>query len=378
MVDKSVISVKESQPLKVQRRRAIIRLLIAPVLFYGTSLNLLIAIRRRVRDVNSGPIAFLNSFLHLLLAPSLVLMPLMVLFGRWRAAIRLFNPLMYFWGFYGGMITRQFRAEIPEQAETEMVFSVLSYNIHAEEQDLRPMADVIRAADADVVALQEVSFAAASCFAAEFADKYPYQANHPNEYASAGQAVLSKFPIRTNKYWRHEDIPNALGHQRIELEIGAHQIVMYNVHPVHPGMVGARFDAKPRAIEVGALVKMAKAEALPVIIAGDMNLTDQSDDYARLASRYSDTFREVGRGMGFSFPDWRAPKSRSDVSASRFLFFLPPFMRLDYVFHDQSFRALEAKVGDNSAGSDHRPLFVRLAVKKAEPTEDVAIEGTAV
>ena len=45
------------------------------------------------------------------------------------------------------------------------------------------------------------------------------------------------------------------------------------------------------------------ARPLPILIAGDFNMTDQTDDYRRLTAKFSDTFREVGWGMGFTFPD---------------------------------------------------------------------------
>lgn len=337
-------------------------------MFYATSLNLFMAVRRRIPDKSSPIVAMLNSFFHLISAPSVVLLPLMLLSGRWRAAVRLFNPALYFWSYYGGMISRRFRptsdpaASIAaNRAEGEVPLSLLTFNIHAEEAHLAPMVDVIRAAGADVVTLQEVSFPAAEYCARALAADYPHQALHPNGYASAGQAVFSKFPIRADAYWRNEAIPNALGHQRVVLDIAGREIVVYNAHPVHPGMVGPKFNARPRDYEVSDLLRRAHAETLPVIIMGDLNLTDQSNDYARLASRYADAFREVGRGMGFTFPDWRASNARG-FPTSHHLFFVPPFMRLDYVFHDRTFRALEARVINDATGSDHRPLFVRLAL----------------
>ena len=96
------------------------------------------------------------------------------------------------------------------------------------------------------------------------------------------------------------------------------------------------------------------------MIVGDFNMTDQSDDYWRIAARYRDTYREVGWGMGFTFPDFsmvRAIPGRLSM-----LNFIRPMARIDYVFHNDDFQAVEAHVWPSSGGSDHRPLYAVLAL----------------
>jgi endonuclease/exonuclease/phosphatase (EEP) superfamily protein YafD len=63
----------------------------------------------------------------------------------------------------------------------------------------------------------------------------------------------------------------------------------------------------------------------------------------------NDAFAEIGSGMGFTFEELNIPVAR-----------------IDYVFHTDDFRAVEARVLEDTAGSDHRPLFVTLALPPLE------------
>ena len=42
--------------------------------------------------------------------------------------------------------------------------------------------------------------------------------------------------------------------------------------------------------------------------------------------------------------------------------YLPPIARIDYIFHDSQFQPLTIRVGTDSAGSDHYPIFAELAL----------------
>lgn len=121
-------------------------------------------------------------------------------------------------------------------------------------------------------------------------------------------------------------------------------------------MTGTLFDPVPRAHEIGVILERAAQDTGALIILGDFNMSDQSEDYARVLEQYNDTYREIGWGMGFTFP--RAlPRFLSRTSS------FPPFIRLDYIFHNEAVMALEAQVWPVSGGSDHRPLFARLALE---------------
>ncbi len=105
-------------------------------------------------------------------------------------------------------------------------------------------------------------------------------------------------------------------------------------------------------------VERAQHDSGPIIIVGDFNMTDQSDDYKLITSHYLDTYREVGWGLGFTFPDFTFA-SASPVPHN--LLPLRPVVRLDYLFHNTSIQALDAHVWNSSGGSDHRPVFAEFA-----------------
>jgi endonuclease/exonuclease/phosphatase (EEP) superfamily protein YafD len=105
-----------------------------------------------------------------------------------------------------------------------------------------------------------------------------------------------------------------------------------------------------RTVEVENVLSRAEKDLpAPIIVVGDLNLTDRTDDYQRITDSMDDAFAEIGSGMGFTFEELNIP-----------------IARIDYVFHTDDFRAVEARVLEDTAGSDHRPLFVTLALPPLE------------
>jgi endonuclease/exonuclease/phosphatase family metal-dependent hydrolase len=325
---------------------------------YGVVLALYLALKIVVGG-RWPVVAFLDSLVPLLLVPSLAFMPVCLMWRRRRAALALAPAVLTFVVAYGPLFVPRAPGAVPSGAQP---FSLLSYNLHAESEQLAPMMTVIREADADIVALQELSPAAAGRFAAELADLYPYQAAHPGQANPIwGQGVLSKFPILDDEYWHIH-----LGHQRVTIDAPETRVVLYNTHPIHPFPIreGRLFDDGARGDEIAVLLRRASAESGAVILAGDFNMSDQTDDYGRIVARYHDAYREVGWGLGFTFPDFSQPEAVPAEAAGAVALPIRPVARLDYVFHTAHLRAVEAKVWHTSGGSDHRPVYVRLVVAR--------------
>ena len=114
---------------------------------------------------------------------------------------------------------------------------------------------------------------------------------------------------------------------------------------------------RPRAQQIAAMLALAALDSGPILLIGDFNTTDMDENYRRITANFADTFREVGWGMGFTNPDWQHDNPRRGVS------FMPMYQRIDYVFHNQFFTPVEARVWSSSGGSDHRPLYALLALK---------------
>lgn len=337
-------------------RRAVSR----SVSLYSLLLVAFLSSRERLPETDLPPVALLNSLLHLLLKPALLGVPLALLSRRWRTAALLAPLAAEFLRHYGAQLWRTVRP--PQPIHSPRSLTALTYNVHKEDIHLEPILNVIRSANADVVALQELGSRAAECFEQQLAHEYPYRSLQPYPaFPSAGQGILSRFPLSDIVYWRHEGIVNALGHQRATLSAHGVQIALYNVHPVHPGMVGKLFDARPRQWEIDQIMARLAAERRSVLLLGDFNLTDQADAYRQITARYYDVFRRVGAGMGYTFPAWRYPQAR-DLTNGLPLGWLPPLFRIDYAFASEGIQALQARVLPDSGGSDHLPLWIEVAI----------------
>lgn len=233
------------------------------------------------------------------------------------------------------------RTPVPPQEVT-----ILTQNLHAESRIVQPLADVIRAVNADIVALQEVSSSAAQLFDAQLRDLYPHQVAVMGRDRYAGMAILSRYPIRDDHAW--------LPDQRLlraELDVNGARLMVYNAHPSSPG--STRMDTTRRSADITFMLEQMAQTTMPVLLVGDMNSEPWSDDYARITAAYGDAFAAAGTGTGFTYPDYSQPQARVNA---RFPTFTPLLVRLDYIFYGDAFAPLAAEVGSSSGGSDHLPV----------------------
>jgi vancomycin resistance protein VanJ len=332
-------------------RRVLLAAFVAVAGAYGLNLTLFLMLRAVVGE-RWGIIALFNTYLLLLLIPPLVLLPLcFVVRKRWLALTQL-PAVMLFLSTFGGLFLPRSVAAPPDAPR----FTVLTYNLHAEQNLLAPMAAVIRQADADIVALQEMSAAASAYFASQLADRYPYRALHPASSPYHGRGILSRFPITLDRAWP-EEYPIPVRLQRVELSAQDQTIVLYNFHaPPSAPIFRQGFNFRPRAQQIQMLLDLAAQEDGPLLLLGDFNTGELNENYERITARYSDVWRQVGWGMGFTNPDWSHENSHEGPA------FFPLHNRIDYMFHDSAFQAVEARVWPESGGSDHRPLWARLAL----------------
>lgn len=317
--------------------RALLQVFVALSGAYGLSLTGFLTLRAATGEAISF-VALMSHVFHLMMMLSLALLPIMVLLRRWIPTVTLIMPVLFFSVTYGPML-------MPKETQTGNL-TVMTYNLgHA---NLNSALSLIRDANADIVLVQELGTAAA----AELSEAgYPHLALHPQPIAPQGQGVLSRYPITEDAFWTYDGV--SLGQQRVELALDdTSRIVVYNVHLVHPGMTGLQVD--PRGEQLTDLLNRAGRESVPVLLAGDFNLTDQTTDYERIRERYEDAFLQAGAGLGYTFPD--------QFSASPPFSWVPPLARIDFVFYDNNWSATQADVWPSSGGSDHRPLWVDLAL----------------
>ncbi len=147
-------------------------------------------------------IGMIKSAIHLLLILSVFLLLLCLLLRRWRLSLILLPALIAFVISYGVFFlprSREVSASVPD-------IRILTFNLQAPDQDhVDSVMEIIREADADIVAVQELSIPAADRFAADLSDLYPYRAFHPRESGHLGQGMMSRYPIRADDYWRDNE-----------------------------------------------------------------------------------------------------------------------------------------------------------------------------
>jgi len=289
-----------------------------------------------------------SSLMPALLVPAL---PLFLVAALWRlpkTALALVPGVIAFALLYGPMLLPKQPAQATAGSTPLVIYT---HNLHALTDGLAGIEAEIRASGADVVALQELTEPAADFLAAALSDLYPVQALHPVGETTHGAGILSRWPLRDIETW-----VTSMVQMRATVDGPGGAFAFYNLHPPPPRWFLQPFDATDRATAVNEALRRASAETLPVILAGDFNLTDQTGDYQTINNAgFQDAFRAAGWGLGLTFADFGGLFKPLSLA--------PPFIRIDYVFGGPGFTPLSASVGA-AAGSDHYAVRAEWAVNE--------------
>ncbi|MBI2863230.1 MAG: endonuclease/exonuclease/phosphatase family protein [Chloroflexi bacterium] len=302
-----------------------------------------------------------DTFALYLFAPVVPLLFLgLVLWSRSLLTLCVF-PVAMFVFLFG----QQFLPQPAKPVEKGTEFKVMTYNILGMNRDIRGILQMVDEEDPDVIAIQELIPEVAAALSKGMAESYPYRSLAPRaDYSGSG--VFSRLPIKSEETFA----ALAGGHlsQHLLLDAGGRDVHLFNLHPNHPHVryvkrqgfppyVIQRFETEQQTIQVEALMQKVEEVDGPVIAVGDFNLTDQTRQYRRVTRHLVDTHREVGRGLGLTFP--------ANGKLLPLPFRLPilyPLIRIDYVFHSAELVGMDVHTGD-SAGSDHRPVIAQLGFK---------------
>lgn len=209
------------------------------------------------------------------------------------------------------------------------------------------VAEVASTFDADLVGLGEYEYSQAGHLHQRLTEIYPYRAIYP--YIT-DVALFSRYPILEKRLIRSPELRSPL--LRAVVDIQGVAVTVYVVHLVSPTLIGLPwlYEDAPRNQESALVYDLLARESGPLLVLCDCNFTDQSDAYRLFDMLLSDAFREAGWGMGFTYPNEH--------------WFLPPLVRIDYIWHNDHLSALEAYPLNDSGTSDHRPVVARLAVTR--------------
>lgn len=231
----------------------------------------------------------------------------------------------------------------------ELRLRVLAANVAAQRSD--GLIESMLSHTADVLVLSELP----ESLHDKLHDTFPYELVTDQVYEGtvsakytgtpnnrAGVGVYSRYPLRLLP--DTSGLPEGLPGLRVEVDAPAGRIVVYALHLPKPSPISDGFSTTfgGQSSVAAGVVRSAAAESLPVIIAGDLNISDRQVLYDRFADRFDDAMRDT----------WGGPTSVKSKVLWRML-----LLRIDHIFVSPSL------CSDNAARhflplSDHRALTV--------------------
>jgi endonuclease/exonuclease/phosphatase family metal-dependent hydrolase len=245
-------------------------------------------------------------------------------------------------------VTQAVSAPVSGQEETDL--KVMTFNIQSGIQGLDKVAEVIRSAAPDIVALQEVDVRSLRASGldqpAVLAERtgLPYYAHFRTTSLFGGDygvALLSRFPLESV---RQHPLPVVAG---TEPRTVAHALVKVNgqevsVYVTH--LTRRPFNNAIRVRQSVAILALLDQDPRPKLLMGDLNDTPESSSLRLFKRELMDVFARRGEGSAITYP-------------------LPliPSLRLDYVLASDRFMPRRSKVL-NVRASDHYPVVAELTL----------------
>lgn len=236
---------------------------------------------------------------------------------------------------------------------------VMTWNIQAGGKGLDSLANLVRAANPDILGLQEVDvhWSERSNFADQardlatrldmrvmFAPIYSIPSSDSSKpRREFGVALLTRHRVVR---WHNDSLtrlstqianptPTLMpGLLEAYVDVRGRQVRVFTTH------LDYRTDPAVRRQQVNEITRRLAADHLPAIVVGDMNAGPDAPELAPLFSVLRDAWSS-GTGEGLTYP---AEK---------------PTKRIDYILMTPHFVAVDAQVPPSTA-SDHRPVIARL------------------
>lgn len=333
--------------------------------------------------------SYLGLFFPFILAINIAYLVFWLVSFRWKLLLVSVAVLIFCWK----PIVTYFPFHLQSKKAPAGSIKFLTYNVRAfngyktePNGEINPIFKYIRDSKADIVCLQEFlamrdesGNAATKAEIKKFIEHYPYQSvvglAASNKYSLYGLACYSKYPIvKTIKIPSEGYFYN--GSAIFRLNINGKIISVVNNHLESNKITSEDkqlyqqfYETKSsdmiesiahnirnrmgtayrlRATQVDSIAKYIEIEKNTtdaLIVCGDFNDTPISYAYHKMKGDLHDSYMETGRGVGITYHE------------NHFLF------RIDYIFHDDSFKAYDTKVGRISS-SDHYPVTTFLKMEE--------------
>ncbi|MDO1444949.1 endonuclease/exonuclease/phosphatase family protein [Rhodocytophaga aerolata] len=199
--------------------------------------------------------------------------------------------------------TKRVAQNKPADPLTGQVIRVMAYNIHHSNPpskpdyiDIEAITTTIRTQNPDLVALQEVDVHTDRSGPANQAEEIARKLNMHYYFGKAidygggeyGVAILSKYPLSEQKVHRLPTQEDTKGEPRILATV---KVTLPNGQEIRFGSthLDAQKAAVNRELQIREIGKIASAETLPFIIAGDFNAPPESEVIRQLDTYFKRT-----------------------------------------------------------------------------------------
>ncbi len=235
-------------------------------------------------------------------------------------------------------------------------FSLMIANVLEDNKEYERLLGLINSRRPDIIVLSETSHDWAQALEGIHGD-YPYREAKvlDNTY---GIMLFSRLEIAESevRYLVEDDVPSIFA--LVKLPDGE-LFQMFCIHPTPP-IPGENTRSTERDKEILMVGKLAKKSPLPVIVSGDLN--DVAWSYTNQLFQNTSGLLDPRRGRGF-YNTFHAQH---------------PFFRypLDHIFCSSHFQLVEIERLPD-IGSDHFPMWVKLAYEPAEASEQETPDADA-
>lgn len=217
---------------------------------------------------------------------------------------------------------------------------VVSANLLVDNPNKQPLIRELLDSDADVLLLQELSQEWQDALeSSDVAVQFPHHVEKIREWPF-GVGVRSRLPLEDTRIVDVADFPMV----RVVVHVAGHALSLYDIHTLTP-----RFAewVEPWSQQLAAALAAARTESMPVVVAGDFNMTPHAAWYSRYrAAGLREVHDERGQGGATSWPNGVLPL---------------PEVRLDHAFLAGSVVCTSVRQG-RGRGTDHRPLVFDVAL----------------
>lgn len=276
-----------------------------------------------------------TNFIPFIAAGAVGLLLLALVARDWRlilpaALLAAVNAYLFIAGFHG--------AAPHAAAGAERFLRVVTMNVWHNNDRIDGAIAYLGETDADVIVLQEMSTPHTAELRRVLGGRYPYSVGE------FGVVILSKFPIKAEGGIERAGYPDWMSPfaRWVELDVNGTPVEIVGVHIARP------LYTELQAYDAATLKQFLRGRNLPLIVAGDFNMTPWTEQLKRIV-------RETGlKRYNTINPTWPMRWRKYPV--------LPLFV-IDHVLASDRFAKI-ATVGGPRIGSDHRPVIADIALAK--------------